>query len=149
VEISATTGAAIYKYDSASSNYIVESPESGMIVIKGIASGDYTVIETEAPAGYNKMEKAIEIKAEEYASSTTTLTLYKDSEGKLVDIVTETVTTITFNEAAVAKNVINYTGTELPSTGGMGTTLFYIAGGLMVLVAGILLITKKRMKAEK
>jgi LPXTG-motif cell wall-anchored protein len=94
------------------------------------------------------METAIAITAAEYARSTTTLTLYKDSDGNLVDTVTETITTITFDEAAVAKNVINYTGTELPSTGGMGTTLFYIAGGLMVLVAGILLITKKRMKSE-
>lgn len=142
------TNASIYKYDAASTNYTVISPASGKILIKGIASGDYKVIETEAPLGYNKMEAAIEITAAEYASSTTTLTLYKDSEGNLVDTATETVTTITFDEAAVAKNVINYTGTELPSTGGMGTTLFYIAGGLMVLVAGILLITKKRMKSE-
>lgn len=142
------TNASIYKYDAASTNYTVVSPASGKILIKGISSGDYTVIETEAPAGYNKMEDAIEITATEYASSTTTLTLYKDSEGNLVDTVTETVTTITFDEAAVAKNIINYTGTELPSTGGIGTTLFYIAGGLMVLVAGVLLITKKRMKYE-
>jgi LPXTG-motif cell wall-anchored protein len=94
------------------------------------------------------MEDAIEIAATEYASSTTTLTLYKDADGNLSDTVTTTTTTVTFDVAAVAKNIINYTGTELPSTGGMGTTLFYIAGGLLVLVAGILLITKKRMKSE-
>jgi LPXTG-motif cell wall-anchored protein len=95
------------------------------------------------------MEDAIVITAVEYASSTKTLTLYYDSEGNLTSVDKKhTENTVTFDEAAVAKNVINYTGTELPSTGGMGTTLFYIAGGLMVLVAVILLIAKKRMKSE-
>ncbi|MBR1560247.1 MAG: LPXTG cell wall anchor domain-containing protein [Clostridia bacterium] len=42
---------------------------------------------------------------------------------------------------------INYTGATLPSTGGVGTTIFYVAGSLMVLAAAILLITKRRMGA--
>jgi LPXTG-motif cell wall-anchored protein len=42
-------------------------------------------------------------------------------------------------------DVINNAGTLLPSTGGMGTTLFYVIGGLLVVAAAVLLITKKRM----
>ena len=44
--------------------------------------------------------------------------------------------------------VINNKGTELPSTGGIGTTLFYIGGGILVLAAVILLVTKRRMNAN-
>jgi len=44
--------------------------------------------------------------------------------------------------------VLNSTGTVLPETGGMGTTLFYIFGGVMVAAALVLLVTKKRMTAE-
>ena len=42
----------------------------------------------------------------------------------------------------------NSTGTELPSTGGMGTTLFYTLGAILVLGAGVLLVTKKRMSEK-
>ena len=50
--------------------------------------------------------------------------------------------------AASAELVVNKTGTELPSTGGMGTTLFYVLGGILVAVAVVLLVTKKRMASN-
>ena len=43
------------------------------------------------------------------------------------------------------KSVENKSGAELPSTGGIGTTVFYVLGGLLVVCAGVLLITKRRM----
>ena len=43
----------------------------------------------------------------------------------------------------------NNTGTVLPSTGGIGTTIFYVIGGILVIGAAILLVTKKRLSAEK
>lgn len=49
------------------------------------------------------------------------------------------------NANPVQVKVLNQTGIALPSTGGMGTTLFYIVGGLMVVCAGVVLVTKKRM----
>ena len=55
-------------------------------------------------------------------------------------------TTITNADATI--DVDNATGTELPSTGGIGTTLFYIGGGILVLAAVILLVTKRRMNAD-
>ena len=42
----------------------------------------------------------------------------------------------------------NFTGVQLPSTGGIGTTIFYVVGGILVAAAGILLITKKRMSGR-
>jgi len=50
--------------------------------------------------------------------------------------------------ASVHEDVTNNKGAELPSTGGIGTTLFYISGGILVLAAVILLVTKKRMSAN-
>ena len=45
--------------------------------------------------------------------------------------------------------VNNQSGSELPSTGGMGTTIFYVIGSILLIGAAVLLITKKRMSAEK
>ena len=45
--------------------------------------------------------------------------------------------------------IANYSGTVLPSTGGIGTTIFYILGGILVVGAGVLLITRRRTNAEK
>ena len=48
----------------------------------------------------------------------------------------------------VSTKVVNKSGTTLPSTGGIGTTLFYVIGGLMVAAAAVLLVTKKRMSVQ-
>ena len=47
-----------------------------------------------------------------------------------------------------AFNVVNQAGTELPSTGGIGTTIFYVIGSVLVLAAVVLLVTRKRMNRE-
>lgn len=85
----------------------------------GLADGTYYLVETKAPAGYNRLEEPAEIKVE--GSSTDTAKL------------------------SVTAKVPNSTGTTLPSTGGMGTTVFYVLGAVLVVGAGVLLITKKRM----
>jgi LPXTG-motif cell wall-anchored protein len=80
-------------------------------------------------------------------------TRYYDAKGNLVSESSSETTTQT-----VAKNytdldgnaveVVNNKGTELPSTGGIGTTLFYVIGAILVLGAGILLVTRRRMNAN-
>lgn len=90
----------------------------GDIVIWGVdADSDYTLNETAAPAGYNKLTAEV------------------------------AVTVSASNDTRV--DVINNAGTELPSTGGVGTTVFYVIGGLMMLMAVVLLVTKKRMASAE
>lgn len=50
------------------------------------------------------------------------------------------------NEGSLTTNVVNYKGSELPSTGGMGTTVLYVAGTVMILAAGVFLVMKKKLK---
>lgn len=104
--------------------------EAGKVTVKGLdVNTTYWLEETKAPAGYNKLSGRVEVKMES-ANKTATMT---DEN--------------TYASGGV--HVINKTGTELPSTGGIGTTIFYVAGSVLVLAAAVLLITKKRMSEEK
>ncbi len=97
--------------------------EAGIVRIEGLDLGDYYLIEEVIPEGYNKLAKNPEFRLDANNDATVT-------EGKYV-------------EGGV--QVINYTGNELPSTGGMGTVLFLTIGSIMVLGFGVLLVTKFRM----
>ena len=148
----ATDGAYIYAGTTAGDGLTnqITTPADGVIVVKGVASGTYGITEVTAPNGYNKLTAPVSVTAVKTGETSTHTTVYLDENG----IVTETVTNTTVevildNIAATAIVVVNKTGTELPSTGGMGTTLFYVLGGVLVVGAGVLLITKKRMGAEQ
>ena len=80
-------------------------------------------METAAPAGYNLLTAPVSV----------TVAAVKTGEGDNVSVVD------------IPVDVPNSTGSELPSTGGIGTTLFYVIGGLLMTGAAVLLITKKRM----
>lgn len=110
------------------------TPGDGTFKISGLDAGTYYLEEIEAPAGYNKLKDPIKVVITEE-----------------IDAATNTGTaTVTYNETFTGPvKVENKTGTELPSTGGIGTTIFYIVGSLLAVGAVILLVTKKRMgKAE-
>jgi len=142
-----------YLYDSASSSNLVTSPANGLITIKGVKDGTYTITETEAPAGYNKLTTSSTLTAALTSTSTytSTITTYYDADGNVVSTeqIDGTTTTTTADVPVVATTVQNKTGAELPSTGGIGTTIFYVVGGVLVLAAAVLLITKKRMSSAK
>lgn len=114
--------------------------DAGNAVIKGLDDTvTYYLYETKAPEGYNILKAPV--------SFTITATEYGEDGSK-----TPTVkATINGAESNTLKaDIENKKGTELPSTGGIGTTIFYIAGALLVVLAGVFLITKKRMnKAER
>lgn len=109
----------------------VTTDENGFAAFTGLDSGTYTLKETVAPAGYNKLGNDIQV----------VITATYAANG---DITTNAVS-VDHGQYKVTVDVPNQTGSELPSTGGMGTTLFYVVGGLMMAGAAVLLITKKKM----
>ena len=126
------------------------SDTDGKFVIAGLDAGSYYLRETKAPAGYNLLKNDISV--------TITATLDKsENNPALTELKLSVKDDKTGAEATesngsvdtgiVATNVMNNSGTELPSTGGMGTTIFYVLGSILVIGAVVLLITKKRMSA--
>ena len=108
------------------------TPSLGKITIKGLAAGNYYLTEIEAPKGYNKLYKDIEIEiniggAIEYKE--------RDSMGS---------GSVVSYDGFI--KIENKTGTLLPSTGGVGTTMMYIVGAALLIGSGVLLITKKNAK---
>lgn len=100
--------------------------KNGKVNIYGLAGKTYTLTETKAPDGYNKL----------VTPETVNLT-----DGSMASA---TIESETYVDGGVV--VKNNAGTVLPSTGGMGTTLFYVVGGGLMVAALVLLITKKRME---
>lgn len=117
----------------------LETNGAGDILIEGLNVGTYYLEETEAPVGYNKLTKPIEVK----------ITATSDATGvsETVEYRNQNDSTYTPATDATVK-VLNKAGTQLPSTGGIGTTLFYVIGGGLMAVAAVLLVTKKRMNSK-
>lgn len=101
---------------------IAPSGNNATVTIIGLDKADYMLREVVAPKGYNKAE----------------------------DTHVSTVSRVDTADASITKvTVENLKGTELPSTGGMGTTLFYVVGAILVIGAGVVLVARRRMNTEK
>ena len=106
----------------------ITTDSTGKFTIQGLDADTYYLTETAAPAGYNKLAGPVTIVI---------------GENGVVNGTTEA------PQGVDEVKVLNQSGTELPSTGGMGTTIFYVLGSVLLVGAAILLITKKRMSAQK
>lgn len=118
---------------------VLTSPASGNLTMSGLANGTYYLKEKEAPQGYNPLENPIEIRitAESWTTSGT--------PSAKIEYKTSTAEGLEETEDGTVK-VENKSGTVLPGTGGIGTTIFYVVGGGLMVAAAILLVTKKRME---
>lgn len=126
---------------------VFTTDKNGAVDIQGLTPGGYLLVEIKAPDGYNLLDEAVEViipelTAEEAAE------LYKalkdaEDETAVADAGTAMEVALT-----VTAEVANSSGSELPSTGGIGTTIFYVVGGLLMVGAVVLLVTKKRMSAQ-
>ncbi len=105
---------------------VMTTNENGVAEFPGLRDGTYYLEEIEAPAGYNKLTGPVTITINGASATAADVTSLTHTEG-----------------------IGNNTGAMLPATGGMGTTLFYVIGSIMLLGAAVLLITKKRMSAAK
>lgn len=102
----------------------------GTVTFKGLGAGEYTITETKTLPGYNTIDP---IK----------FTLTFNATAKTFVSDNDKVTVGTDN--MLDTSIVNQKGSLLPSTGGIGTTIFYVVGGILVIGAGILLVAKKRM----
>ena len=130
-------GNGAYTLTTSNDTKGVEVVIAGDIVLNGLDVGTYYLVETEAPAGYNKLDRAIKVEITRNANDLGSNNIGYTSNG-VYDAVT-----------GGGYQVINKTGGILPSTGGVGTTLFYIAGGALVVAAAVVMVTRKRMDAEE
>lgn len=124
----ASEGYDLYRIATSSDTAVVKqitTTADGKFKIYGLDADTYYLKEVTQPAGYNKLKDPITIKINDEGN------IYVNgvSEANIGDV-----------------KVLNNTGSILPSTGGMGTTLFYIFGAILVVGSGVVLITKKRMK---
>lgn len=106
---------------------LLVTEEEGIITFEGVENGTYYLVEVEAPEGYNKLTGPVTLKVG-----------YSNEEGT------------NLGEVSVShiETVENNSGTALPETGGMGTTLFIIIGSLLTIVPVMILVVNKRMNKE-
>lgn len=143
-----------YREEEVTETTVVETPVSirlttneitGKISFIGLGEGTYTLTETVTPAGYNTIDpisftitcelpKKVETGDETCKWTITGWPTTESGESGVVN-----------NGGIFAADIINKSGSLLPSTGGIGTTIFYVVGGILVIGAGILLVAKKRM----
>ena len=151
----------------------VQSDAMGRITILGLDVGKYKLQEVSAPAGYIKLQDTVDVEitadisedidvTEEAEEDGTTCTVtYKTNRLNKYSVkiggsttsytmVNDQVETskVERNATSSDKELENTKGVELPSTGGMGTTIFYIIGAILVVGAGIVLVTRRRMSAN-
>ena len=156
----ALEGAGFTLYKKVNGTYTAVGEEIKGVTtfeFKGTDAGEYKLVETTVPAGYNKAaDVTFEVKATydtdaadpklksltvepATAGFTVSVTETKNDE----DVVTEITT-----DGIISGKVLNQKGSTLPSTGGIGTTIFYVLGAILVLGAGIVLVTRRRMSAN-
>ena len=128
-----------------------EGAAKGQIIIKGVREGAYEITELKAPDGYNMLTDPQTVEAQRTGATSykKTYTVYYDKDGNIVkEEEAESSQTYEFPFNVSEITIVNHSGTQLPSTGGIGTTLFYIIGGVLALGALVLLVTRKRMSRE-
>lgn len=102
--------------------------ENGVVEFEGLADGTYSLVETAAPEGYNLLTEAVPV----------TVSGTKDAKNQNHEI-----------PVLQPAEVLNFSGAQLPSTGGFGTKLFVIIGSLLAMISGVVLVTNKRMAKEE
>ncbi|MCD7856877.1 MAG: isopeptide-forming domain-containing fimbrial protein [Clostridiales bacterium] len=149
--INSTTGAITWTTTEADAT-VLTSDSSGKITITGLDAGTYYLTETAAPTGYNKLTSDVKLVitanynqltsdtdlTQDY-NSINTLSATAEVEGTTKDL------TATADTGIIQATIVNKAGVAMPSTGGIGTTIFYVVGGVLVVGAVVLLITRKRM----
>lgn len=119
---------------------------NGKVTINGLSGENYYLQETKAPEGYNAIDDAQTVKLATFNGETKVLNKTENTTAVTGEPTTEAPLG-TWTSGGY--KIVNLTGAELPSTGGIGTTIFYVVGGLLVIGAGVMLVTKKRVSDQE
>lgn len=152
-------GFTLYKWVDADDDDAIDDAEWNIVgseitgvttfVFNKLDEGTYKLVETTVPDGYNKADDVIFTVESTLNDTEEALTdlVVKDANG---NVISGEDLTFTADKATgvIATDVVNKAGATLPETGGMGTTIFYAVGAVLVIGAVVLLVTKRRMKAE-
>lgn len=125
---------------TANNNCVLTSGEDGKFSLAGLDDGTYFIEEITPLPGYNSIDP-VEVQVNGNTQN-----------GQSGNGATSELTSVTFTVGEKTENaitIVNNAGTTLPSTGGMGTTVFYVVGGGLMAVAVVLLVTKKRMENKR
>lgn len=126
--------------NTANKNCVLTSGKDGKFSLAGLDDGTYFIEEITPLPGYNSIDPVqIQVNG-------------NTSNGQSGKGATSELTSVTFTVGGETQNaitIVNNAGTTLPSTGGMGTTVFYVVGGGLMAVAVVLLVTKKRMENKR
>ena len=149
-------GFTLYKYDDKLQAYQAVGEEIFGVTtfnFSGQDAGLYKLVETTVPDGYNKADDTIFSIEAEYDTNADnpklTKLVIRDEDGNVISDGEDAVFTINLAKGTASTDVVNVSGTELPSTGGIGTKIFYSLGGVLMFGAATLIVVRKRgMKAE-
>lgn len=123
---------------------VVKNDEGTTFTFTGLDDGNYRLTETKTPAGYNSIDPIEFTVTAEHDVLSDNPALTSLSGNATTGELTFTSNT---TEGALSADVVNKSGSTLPETGGMGTTVLYVGGGVLVLAAVVLLIAKRRSNA--
>lgn len=116
-------------------------------IFEGLDDGEYILVETQTPVGYNTCTPIVFAVKAEHQDSVDVTEGNRTTVLRNLNITSES--TITNHNGIMSTDVYNNKGSLLPSTGGMGTTIFYILGGILAVGAGVVLFARKRMSNEE
>ena len=137
-------GFTLYKKNASGTYEAVGSELKGedmtTFTWSGLDDGDYKLVETTTPSGYNTIpDIEFTITATHDVSSDNPTLISLSGGDKFTGVI---------STGVVSANIENQSGAQLPSTGGIGTTIFYVLGSVLVIGAAVLLVTKKRMSTK-
>lgn len=151
-------GTTPYTNDTIKADTVFTSSDMGLLNIKGLDEGTYVLKETKPATGFMLLTDSVTFTISatyKDVAATETCNAYKVLDKYTVSVNGGNSSTYTFDQGTVTINngvagdnsteIKNTQGTSLPSTGGIGTTIFYIVGGLLAVGAGVVLVAKKRM----
>jgi len=139
---------------------LVKNDDGTVFSFTGLDDGYYRVVETKAPEGYNSIDPIyFEVNAEHVVDNVAPTLTQLTADALKIDGTAYTpdekdeddsIPTFTLSQTGdITTSIVNKPGLTLPETGGMGTTVFYVIGGLLVAAAVVLLVTKKRMASAE